>query len=141
MAETRNMRHETSNHTSGWTGWVYFAGILMLLAGIFQFIAGLAAMFKDTVFVTSSGGLLVFDYTQWGWIHLILGVLLFLAAFSVFGGGVFGRVVGSILASLSAIANFAFFVAFPLWSIIAIFVDIMVIYALLVHGGELREQP
>ena len=134
MAQTR----DTERGTTGWLGWVYFAGFMLMLAGIFQSIAGLVAIFKNAVFVTGTSGLLVFDFTQWGWIHLILGIVLFISAFSVFGGGTFGRVFGSLMAGLSAIANFSFFTAFPLWSIILISIDILVIYALLVHGKEAR---
>lgn len=128
-----------SGEITGWAGWVYFAGFMMMLAGIFQSIAGLVAIFRDNVFVVSGSGLLVFNYAEWGWVHLIVGILLFIAAFSVFGGGAFGRVVGSLLAGLSAIANFTFFFAYPLWSIIVITIDILIIYALLVHGGELKD--
>lgn len=139
MAHTTDMHHEAHRRT-GWLGWVYFAGFMMMLAGIFQTIAGLVAIFKDNVFITGAGGLLVFDYSQWGWIHLIIGVLLFFASFSVFAGGAFGRALGSMLAGLSAIANFAFFTAYPLWTIIVISIDVLIIYALLVHGGEAREE-
>ena len=139
MAHTTDMRHETHRRT-GWLGWVYFAGFMMMLAGIFQTIAGLVAILKNGVFVVGSGGLLLFDYSQWGWIHLIIGVLLFFASFSVFAGGAFGRALGLMLAGLSAIANFAFFTAFPLWTIIVISIDVLIIYALLVHGGEAREE-
>src|SRR5688572_23143965 len=117
MAQTRDIHHE---HTTGWLGWVYFAGIMMMLAGIFHAIAGLVAIFKNEVFVAGAGSLLVLDFSGWGWLHLILGVVLFLAAFSVLAGGTFGRVIGSMLAGLSAIANFAFFTAYPLWTIIII---------------------
>lgn len=139
MAQTSDTHHETHG-TTGWIGWAYFAGLMMMLAGIFQVIAGLVAIFKDNVFVVGTNSLLVFDYSQWGWIHLIIGILLFFASFSVFAGGAFGRALGSMLAGLSAIANFAFFTAYPLWTIIVISVDILVIYALLVHGGELRRE-
>lgn len=146
MAQTATTEHSASTRhsdpegMSGWAGWVYFAGIMMMLAGIFQFIAGLVAIYRNEVFVVGANSLLVFDYSQWGWIHLIIGVLLFLAAFSVFAGGAFGRALGSMLAGLSAIANFAFFTAYPLWTIIVITIDILIIYALLVHGNELKDR-
>lgn len=139
MAQTKNTHHQTQGAT-GWVGWVYFAGLMMMLAGIFQAISGLVAIFKDEVFVVGASSLLVFDFSQWGWVHLIIGVLLFLASFSVLAGGTFGRLVGSVLAGLSAIANFGFFTAYPLWTIIVISVDILIIYALLVHGGEAGEE-
>jgi len=127
-------------HTSGWTGWVFFAGFMMMLSGIFQAIAGLVALFKEDVFLVGSSGLLVMSYNSWGWVHLIIGIVLFLSAFSVFAGEVWGRFLGSFLAGLSAISAFAFFPAYPLWALVVIIVDIFVIYALLVHGGELRER-
>ncbi len=136
MAQTRDLHHH--EHTTGWVGWVYFAGIMMMLAGIFHAIAGLVAIFKNEVFVVGAGSLLLLDFSQWGWLHLILGIVIFLAAFSVLAGGTFGRVIGSLLAGLSAIANFAFFTAYPLWTIIIITLDVVVIYALLVHGGEAK---
>jgi hypothetical protein len=132
-------RTEESHEMTGWAGWAYFAGFMMMLAGIFQAIAGLVAIFKDGVFVVGSGSLLLFDFSQWGWVHLLIGVLLFFGAFSVFAGGAFGRTLGTMLAGLSAIANFTFFTAYPLWTIIVISIDILIIYALLVHGGELKE--
>lgn len=138
MAQTRDMHH---GQTSGWLGWVYFAGFMMMLAGIFHAIAGLVAIFKNEVFVVGGGSLLVLDFTGWGWLHLILGIVLFLAAFSVFAGGTFGRLIGAMLAGASAIANFAFFTAYPLWTIIIITIDILIIYALLVHGREARIEP
>lgn len=131
-------RAEGMEQTTGWVGWVYFAGILMMLAGVFQAIAGLAALLKDTVYVTSENSLVAFDFTGWGWVHLIIGIVLFFSAFSVLKGGAWGRMLGSLLAGLSAIAHFAFIAAFPLWSLAIIIVDILIIYALVVHGHEAK---
>lgn len=133
MAQTQHMKQ-----TTGWVGWVYFAGLMMMLVGVFQMIAGLVAVFKDTVYVVGTQNLLVFNFDQWGWVHLILGLVLFLSSFSVLGGGTWGRILGSTLAILSAIAHFAFISAFPLWSLAIIIVDILIVYALVVHGSEAR---
>lgn len=144
MAEATDTHRTVEAHDrdaremTGWAGWAYFAGIMMMLAGAFQFMAGLVAIYRNEVLVVGANNLLVFDYSQWGWMHLILGGLLFLASFSVFAGGTFGRAFGSLLAGLSAIANFAYFTSYPLWSIIVISIDILIIYALMVHGGELK---
>jgi hypothetical protein len=126
--------------TTGWVGWVFFAGCLMVLAGIFQAIAGLAAMFKDSVFVVSQNSLLVFNYRQWGVVHLILGIILMLAGGALFSGKMWARIVAVLLAALSAIANFAFIEAYPWWSLTVIILDVVVIYAVAVHGGELKEE-
>lgn len=131
-----------SNNTadvSGWVGWVYFAGFLMILDGAFQAIAGLVGLFKDEVYVIGDQALWLLDTTTWGWAHLILGVFLLLAGSAVMAGKLWGRIVGVIFAGLGLIANFAFVPVYPIWSIILIVINILVLYALIVHGGEAKE--
>ena len=126
---------------TGWTGWIGFAAIMLILGGSFQAIAGLAAIFKDEVFAVGKNGLLVsMDFTAWGWVHLVIAALLILAGASLFAGKMYGRIVGVLAAMLSAIANIVFISAYPVWSTIIIAVDVFVIYAIVVHGGELRSQ-
>jgi hypothetical protein len=124
---------------TGWAGWVIFAGIMMLLAGTFQAIDGLVALFRDEVYVVRPDGLAVnIDYTAWGWTHLLLGVLLVAAGAAVFSGRVWARSLGVLAAGLSAIVNFAFMPAYPVWALTIVTIDVLVIYALIAHGGELR---
>lgn len=125
-------------NVTGWVGWVAFAGILMLINGIFQILVGLTALLNDQWFVTTKQTLLVFNISSWGWIHLAIGIVIFLAGWSLFYGSALGRTVGVIMAGLSAVANLAFLGAYPLWSIIIITIDVLVIYALIVHAGELK---
>lgn len=127
-----------NNNVTGWVGWVYFAGALMLISGVFQGIMGLTALLKNTVYLVTPDKLAVLNYTQWGWVHLALGVVLLTAGMSVINGGAWGRVVGVILASLSLIANFTFIPAFPVWSILMVLLNVFVLYALLVHGDEAK---
>jgi hypothetical protein len=123
---------------SAWVGWAIFAGIVLFLIGVFEASAGLVALFNDDVFLVSTDRLAVtFDYTAWGWIHLVLGVLVAAAGVAILRGQVWGRVLGVALAGLSAIANLLFIPAFPLWSVLVIALNVLVIYALCVHGGEL----
>lgn len=122
-----------------WTGWVQFAGYMMMVAGIFDLIAGFTALFKDTVFIVTNTRLVALDYTGWGIVHIILGVIMFVAGVALLGGKTWARVLAVIMAVLSAIANFAFIDAYPWWSLAIIIVDVVVIYAVIVHGGELRE--
>jgi hypothetical protein len=79
------------------------------------------------------------DYTAWGWVHLLVGVLLMVSAAGVLSGNIAARAVGVVLAGLSAVLNLLFIAAYPLWSTIIITVDVLVIYALTVHGGELAD--
>ena len=124
---------------TGWVGWVYFAGFMMVLSGIFAAIAGLVALFNDKVYIASQNNLWILDYTTWGWAHLLLGILIAAAGMAVMNGQVWGRSIGVILVLISAVANFAFIPVYPIWSIIILTVDALVLYALIAHGSEARE--
>ena len=125
--------------STGWVGWVYFASAMMLIVGGMQAIAGLVALFKDDYYVVTESSILAFNYSTWGWVHLGIGVLLIAAGLAAGAGKVWGRTVGVLLAVLSALANIAFLSSYPIWSIIAIVVNVFVIYALTIHGHEAGE--
>lgn len=130
----------TQNNTpTGWVGWVYFAGFMMMILGGMQMIAGLVGIFKDQFYVVTSNHLVAFDYRQWGWTALILGILIFFAGLELFRGALWARIIALILAGLSFLANMAFVDAYPIWSILIMVVDVFVIYALIVHGNELDQ--
>jgi hypothetical protein len=133
------MPNNGKNDVSGWVGWVYFAGILMVITGIFQAIAGLTALLSPTYYAVGEKAVVAFNYNQWGWIHLLLGALIGFAGVAVINGSVWGRVIGVVMAVLSIIANFAFVGAYPFWSILVMVIDVLVIYALTVHGDEVRD--
>ncbi|TQL60023.1 hypothetical protein FB474_1398 [Oryzihumus leptocrescens] len=125
---------------TAWVGWAYFAGIMMMMVGAFQVIEALTALFNQNYLLVSSKGLLVHvNIAAWGWVHLIIGVVLIAAGFAVLAGKMWARIIGMALAGLSAIVNLAYIAAYPLWSITIIALDVLVIYALAVHGGELKE--
>ena len=124
---------------TAWEGWVGFAGIMMILIGTFGAMEGLVGIFKDEYFVVSNNNLVVsFDYTTWGWVHLVLGVIVFAAGFGVLIGKLWARAVGILLAMVSAVVNIAFIAAYPVWSTIVITLDVLVIWALAVHGREMK---
>ena len=125
---------------SGWVGWIAFAGIMMVMLGTFHIIQGLIALFNDEYFLVTKSGLAVTaDFTTWGWVHLIGGVVVVAAGICVFMGQIWARALGVFVAMLSAVFNLGFLAAYPIWSSIMILVDILVIWALTVHGGELRD--
>lgn len=132
-------QHGAAHQTTGWVGWAVFAAVMMMLAGIFQSIFGLAAIFDDNFFVVTANQLLLFDLTTWGWIHLIVGLLVFSAGVSLMSGGMYGRIIGVTLAFLSATVNIANISAYPIWSVVIITINVLVIYALIAHGDELSE--
>jgi hypothetical protein len=119
----------------GW-GLVVFAGVMMILLGSFHALAGLTAILKDQFFVATPNYLISVNVTTWGWIHLIGGVVVALAGFWVFSGAVWARAIGIVLAALSAIANFLFIPHYPIWSLLMIGVDLLVIWALARHGRK-----
>ena len=118
-------------------GAIMFAGIMMAVNGIFSAIAGLVALVKDEFYVVLPNYLLEMDATTWGYIHLIVGIVVALAGFSVLTGKTWARVVGIVVASLSAIANFAFIPYYPVWSLLIIAIDVVVIWALAAHGRQM----
>jgi hypothetical protein len=123
---------------TGWVGWVYFAGTMLVLLGSFNAIEGLVALFKDQYYVPTRQGLLVFDLTGWGWIHLIVGIVAIAVGIGLFTGATWARVSGVILAGLNAILQLLFLSANPLWAILVITLDVLVIWALVVHGDEAK---
>jgi hypothetical protein len=138
--DTSRVAYGNQPDPTGWTGWVVFASVMMFLLGAFQVIQGLVALFDDGFYLVTRGGLVVdVDYNVWGTVHLILGVLLLLSGGGVLTGNLAARTVGVILAGLSALVNLVFIGAYPIWSIVIITVDVLVIYALTVHGRELHD--
>ncbi|GIM95924.1 DUF7144 family membrane protein [Paractinoplanes toevensis] len=124
---------------TGWAGYVVFAGVMLMMLGGFQAIEGLVAIFRDEYYlVTRSGLLLTMDFTTWGWVHLVLGLIAVGTGIGVLLGQTWARVVGIIIAVFSALANLAFLPAYPIWSTIIIALDVLAIYALAVHGREVR---
>ena len=125
---------------TAWVGWIFFAGAMMVMLGSFHVIEGLVAVFKDEVFLVGKSGLVInVDYTVWGWTHLLLGLLIVFAGVAVLSGSVLARTVGVVLAGVSALLNLLFLPAHPVWSVIIVTVDVLVIYALIVHGRELHD--
>jgi hypothetical protein len=142
MSQTATGRQNVQpTEMTGWVGWIAFASMMMVLLGMFHAIEGLVALFKDEVFLVGERGLTVnVDYTAWGWAHLLGGILIVAAGVGLLSGKIWARTIGVLLAMVSAVINIAFLPAYPIWSTIMIAVDILVIWALTVHGSELRER-
>ena len=118
-------------------GFAAFAGAMLVVAGIFQAMDGLIALFNDDFYVVGKEYIFQFDVTSWGWIHLILGIVLVASGIGIFSGNVLARTVGVIVAGLSMIANFAWLPYQPWWSVIIIALNFAVIWALTLHGRDI----
>lgn len=124
---------------TGWVGWILFGATMMTVLGMFHAFQGLVALFQSDYYLVGRNGLTVHvDYTAWGWTHLVLGAVVVAAGIGLFAGQTWARVVGVVLAVVSALVNVAFLAAYPVWSTIMVAVDVMVIWALTVHGAEMR---
>ncbi|NKQ52338.1 hypothetical protein HFP15_05535 [Amycolatopsis sp. K13G38] len=121
-----------------WVGWIWFGGAMMILLGFFNVIEGLVALFNDKYYVVGPQGLLVFDITGWGWVHLIIGVLAVASGLALFTGAVWARIAAVFLATVNAVAQLAFLSAYPVWATVVIALDVLVIWAVIVHGDEAR---
>jgi hypothetical protein len=121
-------------------GFILFAAIMMLMVGVFQALQGLVGIFENEFYVQTRNYLFQFDATTWGWIHLVLGLLVAFAGWGLLSGRTWARTVAITLAVLSAIANFLFIPYYPFWSLLIITLDIFVIWAVAAHGGKLRER-
>ncbi|MFF2045666.1 hypothetical protein ACFVVX_35125 [Kitasatospora sp. NPDC058170] len=127
---------DTSGHPLR-TGWTVLAAVLMIFGGTMAIFEGIAAIAKDDLFVRTSNYTFKFNLTGWGWIHLILGIVIVLAGCALFTGAVWARAVGVVLAGLSLIANFLWLPYYPFWAIVLIAVNIFIIWALC--AGSLRD--
>jgi len=118
-------------------GFTVFAATMMVIGGVFQAMQGLIALFNDTFYVVGQEWAFQFDITGWGWIHLIVGAVVVVAGVFLFRGAVWARAVGVAVAAVSAVLNFMWLPHYPIWSILIIAVDVLVIWALTAHGRDI----
>jgi len=127
---------DRTREVRGPTGWVIFAGMIMVIVGFLNFFYGLAAIVNDEVVVVGGHGAIIADLTAWGWVTLILAVILVLTGFGLFAGAEWARVVGVVVVALNAIEQVWIFPAAPLWAFIVILLDVLIIYNLTARWSE-----
>jgi hypothetical protein len=120
-----------------WVGWIWFGGTMLVLSGVFNIIDGLVALYRPDFYTVDRHGPLLFNLSGWGWVHITLGIVLILAGLGLFSGATWARVVAVVLAAVNAVAQLAFLPAYPIWSVVVIAVDVLVIWAITMHGREL----
>ena len=123
-----------------YSGWIAFAGVMMLILGSLDAFWGLAAILNDEIVVVGGQGALIFDITTWGWVHLILGSLVALTGLGLISGNAAARVAGIFFVAVNAVAQIVWFPAAPLWAFLMIILDTVIIYQLTVNwtAGEAR---
>jgi hypothetical protein len=121
-------------------GFILFAAIMMIMSGVFQALQGLVAIFENEFYVATRNYTFQFDATTWGWIHLLLGLLVAFAGYGLLSGKTWARLLAITLAALSATANFLFIPYYPFWALLLITLNIFVIWAITAHGRDMRDR-
>lgn len=121
---------------SGWVGWIAFASIMVVVLGIFNIIEGIVGLFRGSYYVVAPNSILVLSLSGWSWMHLIIGVLLICAGLALVTGAMWARIVVVVLAAINAIDQLTFLSVHPVWATIVIALDVLVIWAVVVHGRE-----
>lgn len=123
---------------SGWAiGWTAFAGFMMILGGGWWILSGFIAIVNDDFYTETREYVFDFNASTWGWVHLILGVVILLAGVGLFSGRVWARMVGVIIAGISALVAFTWLPWYPIFGITFIAIAISVIWALTAHGRDI----
>lgn len=119
-------------------GWVQFASIVLFISGFFGAIWGLAAILNDEVVHVGGQGVLIADFTTWGWVNLVVGVVMVMAAFGLMAGRGWARWMAVIVAAVNAMVQVGTVTAFPLWALLVVALDITVIYQLTAKWVHVR---
>jgi hypothetical protein len=137
QAEAHVGAYGYNDRPTGWASWIIFAGVLLVLIGLLSVMEGVTALVNDDFYVVRPDALLVaVGYTVWGWVHLVLGVVGIVTGAGLMRGNPVARVVAVVYAAVSALVHLAFLPAYPVWSALVIAFDVVVIYAVTVHGRE-----
>lgn len=123
----------------GVSGRLVFGAVMMLFGGLMTLAQGVAAVRTDKVFVSTPNYIFSYDLSGWGWIHMILGIVLVITGLATFTGAMWARVVGVVIAGLALIANFLWLPYTPLWATVLMLIDAFVIWALCTGGGQVTE--
>jgi hypothetical protein len=123
---------------TGWTGWISFAAIMLIIGGSLNLLYGVIAAVNDEWVVFTNRANVYLDVSEWGWVHIILGGIVLLSGIGLFSGNILARFVAVIVASISLLVNFFFIPVYPLWALTVIVIDVLVIWAVTAHGREMR---
>ncbi|MDH6124354.1 hypothetical protein [Kitasatospora sp. GP82] len=125
-----------SRPTAAVTGLVLFAGVMMLVNGLLGILQGIVAVAKDSVYVTTQHYTFEFSLTAWGWIHIVWGLAIAAVGYGVIKGSSWGRVIAILVVSLGLALNFVFLPYYPLWSLVVIAIDSIILWSLCLYHSH-----
>ena len=128
-----------SGRGSAWGGWVAFAGTMLLLIGGLNFFQGIVALIDDEHVVVTANRFILVDITSWGWTLVLSGVVMLAIGFGLLAGATWARVAGIVVVGLHAVAQIAWLGAYPVWSLLMIALDTIVIFALTARWSQARD--
>ena len=137
--ETPSSTPRTATAATGWTGWVSFAAFMMMLSGALSGIIGFLAVINNNWTMWNNNGAPYGSPYGWGWWSMFVGLVVFSIGAALLRGSMFARTVAVFIAAASLISHFVTLNVAPLWSITVITIDILVIWAVMVHGKEMKE--
>jgi predicted signal transduction protein with EAL and GGDEF domain len=123
---------------TGWVGWVAFAAFMLMIGGILTVVMGALAVINNNWTVWNNNGVPFGDAYWWGWWSIFVGLVVISIGGALLRGSMFARTVAVFVAAGSLISHFAALNVAPLWSLTVIFIDILVIWAVMVHGREMK---
>jgi hypothetical protein len=125
-----------SRSAEGTSGWATFAGVIMFVVGSLDALWGLGGILNDDIVVVGGQGALVADITTWGWVHMILGIVIAVTGVGLINGNTGARYMAVFLLAFNAISQIVWFPAAPLWAFLMIILDVVIIYQLTVRWEE-----
>lgn len=130
--------HPRYRTNRGWGGWLVFAGLMTVLLGLYHAGAGFVALFRDDVYaMTPQGAVISTNFTAWGWLQIVIGVVLVAAGASLLSSGsLWSRIVVVLVALAQILVEFVYFTVTPLWSGVVIGLGIVSVYAVVIHGRD-----
>ncbi len=134
----QHMEERQVAEPTGWVGWIVFAGTMMIISGSLNAMYGFIAALNDDWVGWQSRANAYLNISSWGWVHVVVGLVVIACGFGVMTGNILARTVGVILAGVSMFTNFFFIPVYPLWSLTIVTIDALVIWALTAHGREMR---
>lgn len=121
-----------------WVGPIAFAAVLVTIAGLFNVLTGLTAVFDDKLYVGGDDLVVVFDVTTWGWVHTLVGAAMFAAGLGLLVGQFWAQLTVIALVSVSLVTQMIMLPAYPLWSLTVIAIEVVVLWAIMAHGDEVK---